>query len=710
MKTGIIIAIVAVIVIVAGVAAFVMMNNSSPSGDTEYTVTITIDNGTVDHSSVKVKSGTTWSTSANVLTFSDGQKVTATAKSGYDFASWTPSSGKVTSATTIKATCTAPTVTYKVTITAGNGGSVSPTSLTVEAGTTWTASANVISFSSGPKVTATANSGYTFSSWSPASGTVNSDTSISASFSESTAKYTVTITAGNGGSVSPTTLSVDAGTTWTASANTLTFSNGQKVTATANSGYAFSAWSPASGTVNSDTSISASFSKSSTSYVMTFKAGNGGKVDQSTLSVPAGTTWTTSGNILTLSNGTKVTATANSGYAFSAWSPASGTVNSNTTVTAQFTEAPSSYTVTIKAGTGGQVSKTSVTADKGVTWSSSGSTLTFSNGQSVTATPSTGYTFSAWSPASGTVNSDTTVTATFSGSVSKEVSFYFSDNFENDGFKNGPDMYPTDACAIIPGIWVKGTGSDMESALKDACKNYGVDVTVTSGKITSMNGVNDGNLYVWAWTGSNWICKLEKDSAMTYYGASDFISLDDLSVTDYSYVAVVHGATTTSGDAPAVKTIPNDIKWYYGDNIAPGSGKCVTFYIDNNFQYTTFVSERTDASDYKHLIVPGLWVRGYADLGSFVTDAFINALERIGFDYNISAGFINYINDCGGGNFYQAIWDNAARGWYKDYNAHWFGVDLVDDVDYAAATYGYWSGGSTAPPLPLKQPPVDWAY
>ena len=708
MKTGIIIAIVAAIVIVAGVAAVVMMNNSSPSGDTDYTVTITIDNGTVDHSSVKVKSGTTWTTSANVLSFSDGQKVTATAKSGYEFSSWSPSSGKVTSATTIKATCVAPTAKCTVTITAETGGKVSPTKLTVNAGTTWTSSANTLSFSDGQKVTATPDSGYTFKSWSPTSGIIFADLSITASFTESVVNYKVTITAGTGGKVSPTSLTVPAGTTWTSSANVLNFSDGQKVTATADSGYAFSAWSTASGTVNSDTSINASFSKSTVNYKVTVTAGTGGKVSPTSLTVPAGTTWTSSGATLTFSNGQKVTATANSGYSFSSWSPSSGTVNSDTTVTAKFASTPSSYTVTISAGTGGQVSKTSVTADKGVTWSSSGSTLTFSNGQSVTATPNTGYTFSAWSPASGTVSGDTTITASFSGSVSKEVSFYFYDNFENDGF-HCTDQYETFPYAVIPGVWVKGTGSDMESAFKDACSNFGITATVSSGKITNMNGVSDGNLYIWAWTGSEWVCKLSKDFVSSVSGVSEFITFSDLSVSDYSYVAVVHGATTKDGNAPAVNTTPNNITWYYGDTIAPGSGKCVTFYIGNNFEYTTFVSDRTDASDYKHLIVQGLWIRGYTDLGNTVGDAFCNAMERIGYEYSYSAGWIAYINDCSGGNMNQDIWNDAAKKWYRDPNVHYFN-DLVDDVNYAVATYGAWGGGADEPPHPLDNPPVDWAY
>ena len=629
MKTGVIVAIVAVIIIVAAAGVFLVMNNNNSGGSTEYTVTLSADNGSITPTSLKVKSGTTWTVQTS-----------------------------------------------------------NPTELV---------------FSDGQKVNATANQGYNFSHWSIPKGTVTANTSIKAVF-EPAEKCVITIKAGTGGSVDKTSLTVQTNVTWTSSGNKLTFSDGQTVTATATSGYTFSAWSPASGTVSHAITINATFTPATTSYTVTFKAGEGGTVDTTTYKANAGTTWTASGNVLTFSDGKKVTATANSGYTFSAWNPASGKVTSDVTINATFAPATISYTVTFKAGEGGTIDTTTYKANAGTTWSSSGNILTFSDGKKVTATASSGYTFSSWNPASGKVSSDVTITATFSKSTGNTVSFYFTDNFDNDGFVYSGDVYPSDACAVIPGVWVKGSGSTMEAALKDACKNFGISITVTSGKIASMNNVVDGNLYLWGWNDSSWFCK---------NSGGELLQLSDLSVTETTYVAVVHGAKTTSGDAPAVKTTPSKISWYYGDTIEPGSGKLVTFYVDNNFIYTHFVSKRTDASDYHTLLVQGLWVRGYADYGSFVGAAFENAMQRIGYDYSYEAGWIPYINDCTGGNFLQSIWDNQSRDWYKDTNAHHFSADYVDDVDYAAITYGQWGGetGYDKPPLPLQKPgQCTWAY
>ena len=84
-----------------------------------YTVTIgrnNADYGTVSSASVLVQHGTTYSTSGGTLTFSDGQKVKASATSvtGYNtsVSSWTPSSGTITGGTTITANFTRTAISY----------------------------------------------------------------------------------------------------------------------------------------------------------------------------------------------------------------------------------------------------------------------------------------------------------------------------------------------------------------------------------------------------------------------------------------------------------------------------------------------------------------------------------------------------------------------------------------------------------------------
>jgi len=295
-------------------------------------------------------------------------------------------------------------------------------------------------------------------------------------------------------------------------------------------------------------------------------------------------------------------------------------------------------------------------------------------------------------------NSDPTVV------TESTVSFYFTDNLDNDGFVC-THVFPTEAKAIIPGIWVKGSGSDMESALKDACKTFNnASITVNNGKISEMNGVKDGNLYIWAWNGSEWYSKT----------SGHFNNLSDLDATACSYVAIVHGSTDKGGNAPAVNTTPSDIKWYYGDNIAPGKKTEVKFFVSNNFEYSKLESSSSTPSDPTTLLVPGIWIRGYADIGVPLVIAFQDALGRIGFDYNVTdTGFINYINDCTGGNFMQAVWDDTNGKWYEDTNEHFFAVDLVGEAHFAGCVYGAWGGetGYDIPPWPLQDATdCTWAY
>ncbi|MCQ2070204.1 MAG: dockerin type I domain-containing protein [archaeon] len=330
-----------------------------PSVSSDYTVTVSVSgNGSVDKTTVSVPYGTTWSTSGNILTFSNGVKITATpatsdSQNTYTFDGWSKTSGTVTSDTSIMAIFSSSinpcTVTFSVNDT--SSGSVDKTSVSVPYGTTWSVSGNVLTFSNGMKVTATAKTStsqytYSFTDWSKTSGTVTSNISIQAIFGSSVKSYTVTFSVNDtsAGSVDKTSVSVPYGTTWSVSGNTLTFSNGTKVTATAKTAtsqymFSFTNWSKTSGTVTSDTSIQANFGSSIRSYSVTISSNNTsyGTVSTTTVTLPYGTTWSVSGNTLTFSNSTKITATVkNSDYVFSNWSKSSGTVTSNTSIQAIF--------------------------------------------------------------------------------------------------------------------------------------------------------------------------------------------------------------------------------------------------------------------------------------------------------------------------------------------------------------------------------------
>ena len=170
----------------------------------------------------------------------------------------------------------------------------------------------------------------------------------------STVTYTVTISANNGGTVSgDTSFSVESGTSVSASGTTLHVGS-HTAYASANNNYVFSGWSKTSGTITSNTTITASFSyspPSPTFYNVTIVANTGGTVSGNTsFSVTSGTSIISNNSAINVGSYTAY-ASANTGYNFSGWSPSSGSITSNTTISANFT--PISSTVTFDATTNG---------------------------------------------------------------------------------------------------------------------------------------------------------------------------------------------------------------------------------------------------------------------------------------------------------------------------------------------------------------------
>jgi len=201
---------------------------------------------------------------------------------------------------------------YTLTASAGEGGSVSPTTGSFNAGTQ-------------VSVTATPNSGYQFTSWSngstanPVTVTLNSNTSITANFEVLINSYTLTVVSTDGGSAT------GAGE----------YNEGTEVTltATASEGYRFTGWSDGSTeesitiTLNSDTALTANFEVILV-YNLILESETGGSV--------------TGGG--EYEEGTEVTITAipDDGYEFTVWSDGESsqsriiTLNSDTNLSANF--------------------------------------------------------------------------------------------------------------------------------------------------------------------------------------------------------------------------------------------------------------------------------------------------------------------------------------------------------------------------------------
>jgi uncharacterized repeat protein (TIGR02543 family) len=266
-----------------------------------------------------------------------------------------------------------------------------------------TVSQTVAPMGSATAVTANPNTNYTFSGWTgdyvgtenPLTITnVSKDMSVTANFALKS--YTVSFAPGTaGGSISGTaTQTIQHGGSCTA------------VTAVANTGYHFVNWTgDYSGTSNpltisnvtANKTIAANFAI--TQYTLTYNAGTGGALTGiSPQTVNHG------------SNGTAVTAVANSGYHFTGWSDgvasASRTdtnITANKSVTANF--AINSYTVTFDL------------AGKGTRSGGGFLSQTINHGSGATAptvTPSAGWSFTGWDKAFSNISGDTTVTAQYS--------------------------------------------------------------------------------------------------------------------------------------------------------------------------------------------------------------------------------------------------------------------------------------------------------
>ena len=272
---------------------------------------------------------------------------------------------------------------YILTATAGEGGSVAPSSGSFNAGTQ-------------VSITATPNSGYTFSGWSngssdnPVTVTLSSNTSITANFALIPV-YTLSVSAEEGGSVSSEGGDYQQGTEVT-------------ITATPDEGYEFSGWSDGNTeatrviTSSEDLTLTASFTELIISYTLTVTSTEGGSISSEGGEYNEGTEIT-------------ITATPGEGYRFTGWSDGNTeesitiTLSEDTTLEALFELIPI-YTVTVTSTEGGSVSSEGGEYEEGTE-------------VTITATPDEGYEFSGWSNGetnpeiSININEDTEIRALF---------------------------------------------------------------------------------------------------------------------------------------------------------------------------------------------------------------------------------------------------------------------------------------------------------
>ena len=240
------------------------------------------------------------------------------------------------------------------------------------------------------------------------------------------ATYTVTfaIAAGQSGygSLSQTEITgVNSGSEITVSGNRVTI-GGTTVTATPTAAgaqytYAFDSWSNTAGTVTADRTITASFTRTTNQYAITWKDGNNNTLKTDTVAYGATPAYT----------GATPTKTATAQYTYTwngGWSPAIATVTGDATYTATFDSTVNEYTVTWKNWNDATL-ETDENVPYGTTPTYDGSTPTKPADATYT------YTFTGWSPAVGAITGNTTYTAQFSGTrVSYNLTYKY---FDADG-------------------------------------------------------------------------------------------------------------------------------------------------------------------------------------------------------------------------------------------------------------------------------------
>ena len=251
--------------------------------------------------------------------------------------------------------------------------------------------------------------------------------------------YTATIESNNTnyGTVSTASIAdIEPGTAITISQDGLTLTIGEfgsvtatPATATPQYTYPFRGWYDGStlletgDTIDSDMTITAVFEQAIRQYTVTFAAGSGGTVEPSAIIADYGTSITASSNTVTIGTDT-ATATPNSStpqysYSFDSWTNATGTVDGNRTITANFTATVNTYSVTVTvdpAGAGTITGGPFPNKEYGTAIITDGMTLTI-DGTTMTAAvadPTDQYTYSwvGWFIGATEIVEGTTVTGT----------------------------------------------------------------------------------------------------------------------------------------------------------------------------------------------------------------------------------------------------------------------------------------------------------
>lgn len=374
-------------------------------------------------------------------------------------------------------------------------------SLPIAGGTT--TGAGTFAQGSTVSVTATSNPSYSFTNWTE-NGTV---VSTSSSY-----QYEMN---GNRTLVANYTLQlVVAASSIPAAGGTITgagvYTPGSSVTLTASpiSGYTFINWtdngtivSTNAGyvfTINASKTLVANF-KISDGYTINVTASNGTVIKNPVLvSYNSGAT-------------VQLTATPNSGYAFTSWSgdatgsvnPLTVTMNANKNITANFTLVGSGFTLNVVANNG------SVLKNPALVSYASGATV------QLTATPNSGYTFTSWSgDATGSVNPLTVIM-----NANKNITANFTSDIIPPVNPAGINLRSAGNFAVLAGSGVSNTGVTTH-----------IKGDVGSFPSATINGLLAGNVDGILYTAADPLVGTAKDDLTTAYNDAQSRSLNAISL------------------------------------------------------------------------------------------------------------------------------------------------------------------------------------
>jgi hypothetical protein len=371
-------------------------------------------------------------------------------------------------------------------------------------------------------VSATANNGYSFTNWTENGNvvstnanytfTVNANRTLVANFTLNS--YTITATA------NPT-----AGGTVTGGGS-YNYGASCALTATANQGYTFTNWTENGNvvstnanytfTVNANRTLVANFTANTYTINVSANPSNGGTV--------SGSGTYTHGQSCT------VVATANTGFAFTNWTENGNvvstnasytfTVNSNSTLVANFTA--NTYTINVSAN-----------PSNGGTVSGSG-TYTYGQSCTVVATANTGFTFTNWTENGNLVSTNTNYTFTVTGNRNLVA------NFSTNAHTITAIAEPSD------GGTIRGAGN----------YEYGASCTLTA-------TANEGYNFV-EWTKDGVQVSTDASYTFTVTASETYVAYfqEDDSVEDHMIASQIFPNPFTSVLSITTEQIPQSIRVY----------------------------------------------------------------------------------------------------------------------------------------------------